>query len=41
MAMSEEQEEDLNKNLHEEIAGELEMPKGRRSYSLHKLVIWE
>ena len=39
MAMSEEQEQDLNENL-EEIAGSTEMPKERRSYSLHKLMIW-
>ncbi len=39
MAISEEQEQDLNENI-EEIAGAIEMPKERRSYSLHKLMIW-
>ncbi len=39
MAISEEQEQDLNENM-EEIAGAIEMPKERRSYSLHKLMIW-
>ena len=39
MAMSEEQEQDLNENM-EEIAGEIEMLKERRSYGLHKLMIW-
>ena len=39
MAKSEEQEQDVNENM-EEIAGATEMPKGRRSYSIHKLVIW-
>ena len=39
MAMSEEQEQDLNENM-EEIAGEIEMLKEMRSYSLHKLMIW-
>ena len=39
MAMSEEQEQDLNENM-EEIAGQIEMPKERRSCSLHKLMIW-
>ena len=33
------QEQDLNENM-EEIAGEIEMPKERRSYSLHHLRIW-
>ena len=40
MAMSAAQEQDLNENM-EEIAGEIEMPEERRSYSLHKLMIWE
>ena len=40
MAMSEEQEQNLNENM-EEIAGEIEIPKERRSYSLPKLTIWE
>ena len=40
MAMSEEQEQDLNENI-EEMAGKIEMPKERRSYSLHKLIIWD
>ena len=39
MTMSEEQEQHLNENM-EEIAGATEMPKDRRSYSLHKLMIW-
>ena len=39
MAMSEEQEQDLNENM-EEIAGEIEMSKERISYSLHNLIIW-
>ena len=39
MAMSEEQEHNLKENM-EEIAGATEMPKERRSYSLHKLMIW-
>ncbi len=39
MAMSEEQEQNLNEN-REEIAEEIEMPKERRSYSLHKLMTW-
>ena len=39
MTMSEEQEHDLNENM-EEIAGEIEMWKERRYYSLHKLRIW-
>ena len=39
MAMSEEQGQDLSENM-EEIAGEIEMLKERRSYSLHKLMIW-
>ncbi len=38
MAMSEEQEQDLNENM-EEIAGATEMPKERRHYSLQKLII--
>ena len=38
MAMSEEQELDLNENM-EEIAGATEMPKERISYRLHKLMI--
>ena len=40
MAMSEEQELDLNDNM-EEIAGEIETPKERISSSLHKPMIWE
>ena len=40
MAMSEEQEQELNENM-EEIAGEIETLKERRSYSLHKPIIWE
>ena len=40
MAMSEEQEQDLNENM-EEIAVEIEMPNERISYSLHKPMIWE
>ena len=40
MAMSEEQEQELNENT-EEIAGEIETPKERRSYSLHKPMIWK
>ena len=39
MTISEEQEHDLNENM-EEIAGAIEMPNERRSYSLHKLMIW-
>ena len=38
MAMSEEQKQDLNENM-EEIAGEIETPKERRSYSLHKQIL--
>ena len=34
MTISEEHEQDLNKKM-KEIAGEIEMPKERRSYSLH------
>ena len=40
MVISEEHEQDLNENM-EEIAGEIETPKERRSYSLHKLMILE
>ena len=40
MVTSEEQEQDLNENM-EEIAGEIERPKERRSYSLHTPMIWE
>ena len=38
MAMSEEQEQDLKEDM-EEIAGEIETPNERRSYSLHKPII--
>ena len=40
MAMSDEQEHDLNENM-EEMSEEIDMPKERRSYSLHKLMIWD
>ena len=40
MAMSEEQEQDLNENMDEIALGDRNV-KERRSYSLHKLMISE